>query len=245
MSGAKGILEVEYGEYPQSIVSEDFSRTLERAYSNGTINQTNKKYTTDSVCYEDTDTPFKARTHIEYEYNGKKYIRFVADSNCKGEILSDGRTIQEGSPYWVEVKPIKWMIDERTNIDLSKYLIFSGVQFNKERNYEGDFENTDIYNFMKTYFSKDIIPSVIDKTVGQSETVVNSIDADSIELSIKRQKDENEQIRARIKAKEQLLQQLSDIQEEKRILLAKEAELDAKLEQIQVEIEGKGQYVKQ
>lgn len=159
VSGAKGILEVEYGEYPQTVVSEDFSRTLERAYSNGTINQTNKKYTTDSVRYEDIDTPFKARTHIEYEYNGKKYIRFVADSNRKGEILSDGRTIQEGSPYWVEVEPIKWMIDKKTNIALSKKLIFSGVQFNNKRNYQGDFARTDIKEFMDKYFSKEIAPS--------------------------------------------------------------------------------------
>ena len=71
VSGANGILEVEYGEYPQTVVSEEFSKTLEEAYSNRTLNLTNKKYTTDSVRYEDTDTPFKARTHIEYEYNGK------------------------------------------------------------------------------------------------------------------------------------------------------------------------------
>ena len=77
--GRNGILEVEYGEYPQTIVSEDFARTLESAYLNRTINQTGKSYTTDSVSYEDTDIPFQARTHIEYEYNGRKYIRFVAD----------------------------------------------------------------------------------------------------------------------------------------------------------------------
>ena len=157
--GRNGILEVEYGEYPQTIVSEDFARTLERAYSNRTINQTGKSYTTDSVSYQDTDTLFQARTHIEYEYNGRKYIRFVGDSNCSGEILSDGRTIQNGDVYWVEVEPIKWMIDERTNIALSKKLIFSGVQFNRERNYKGNFNRTDIKEFMDRHFSKDITPS--------------------------------------------------------------------------------------
>lgn len=157
--GRNGILEVEYGEYPQTIVSEDFARTLERAYSNRTINQTGKSYTTDSVSYQDTDTPFQARTHIEYEYNGRKYIRFIGDSNCSGEILSDGRTIQNGDVYWVEVEPIKWMIDERTNIALSKKLIFSGVQFNRERNYKGNFDRTDIKEFMDRHFSKDITPS--------------------------------------------------------------------------------------
>jgi len=156
-----GILEVEYGEYPQTVVSEYFARTLEREYSNRTINQTGKSYTTDSVDYTDYDIPFDARTHIEYEYNGRKYIRFVGDSNCNGEIFSDGRTIQEGDVYWVEVEPIKWMIDEKSNIALAKKIIFSGVQFNSKRNYKGNFNRTDIKKFMDKYFSKDIIPSFL------------------------------------------------------------------------------------
>ena len=162
--GRNGILEVEYGEYPQTVVSEDFSRILEKAfanmpYSNNEMKTTGKSYTTDSVRYQDSDTPFQARTHTEYEYNGKKYIRFVGDSNCSGEVLSDGRMIKEGEVYWVEVEPIKWMIDERTNIALSKKLIFSGVQFNRRRNYKGDFNRTDIKEFMDRHFSKDITPS--------------------------------------------------------------------------------------
>ena len=162
--GRNGILEVEYGEYPQTVVSEDFSRILEKAfanmpYSNNEMKTTGKSYTTDSVIYQDSDTQFQARTHTEYEYNGKKYIRFVGDSNCSEEVLSDGRTIQDGSPYWVKVEPIKWMIDERTNIALSKKLIFSGVQFNRRSNYKGDFNRTDIKEFMDRHFSKDIAPS--------------------------------------------------------------------------------------
>ena len=164
--GRNGILEVEYGEYPQTVVSEDFSRILEKAfvnmpYSNNEMKTTGKSYTTDSVRFGDTDTPFRARTHTEYEYNGKKYIRFVGDSNCEGEVLSDGRKIKNGDVCWVEVEPIKWMIDERANIALSKKIIFSGVQFNRESNYKGDFSTTDIKQFMDEYFSKDIIPSMM------------------------------------------------------------------------------------
>jgi len=138
VKGRNGILEVEYGEYPQTIVSEDFARTLERAYSNRTINQTGKSYTTDSVRYLDSDTPFQARTHTEYEYNGKKYIRFVGDSNGDGKILSDGRKVEKGKVYWVEVEPIKWLVDERKNIALCKNIIVSGIQFN-EKKYDGNF----------------------------------------------------------------------------------------------------------
>ena len=152
-----GIKEVEYGEYPQWVASENISRELERAYNNGNLRTTGKSYTTDSVFYQDTDISFRARTHTEYIYNGSKYIRFLSDSNCNKQVLSDGRTIELLTPYWIAVEPITWLVDEKTDIALSKKIIFSGVQFKNLRDYKGDFENTNIYNFMNTYLIKEII----------------------------------------------------------------------------------------
>ena len=37
---------------------------------------------------------------------------------------------------------------------LTKKIIFSGVQFNKENNYTGNFNETDIYKFMEKYLIK-------------------------------------------------------------------------------------------
>ena len=166
--GASGIKEILYGEYPQTIVDENYSRELERAYNNGSLRTTGKNYTTDSVGYQYTDTGFRARAHTEYEYNGSKYIRFVGDSNCDGEVLSDGRTIQSGNTYWVRVEPITWLVDERANIALSKKLIFSGVQFKNRRDYKGDFDRTDIKQFMDNYFSKEIVS---DRVYSQTTSV--------------------------------------------------------------------------
>jgi hypothetical protein len=159
--GASGIKEIEYGEYPQTIVDENYSRELERAYINGSLRITGKNYTTDSVAYQDNDTSFRARIHTEYEYNGSRYIRFVGDLNCYGEILSDGRTIQSGNPYWVRVEPITWQVDEKADIALSKKILFSGVQFKNSRDYKGDFDKTDIKQFMDKYFSKEIVTNRI------------------------------------------------------------------------------------
>jgi len=55
------------------------------------------------------------------------------------------------------------MIDEKTDIALSKKIIFAGVQFNMENNYKGDFNRTNIKIFMDKYFSKDVVPSTIDE----------------------------------------------------------------------------------
>ena len=156
--GSFGIKEVEYGEYPQTIVDEPFSRELEANYKRETgIRKTGKTYTTDSVNFDEYDTSFEARNHEEFEYKGRKYIRIVGDHNGEDYKLSDGRTIVSGEPYWVAVEPIKWLVDERTNIALSKKIIFSGVQFQNSDYYKGDFNKTDIKQFMDNYFSKEIV----------------------------------------------------------------------------------------
>ena len=153
--------EIEYGEYPQTIVDENYSRELEEEYNNGNLRTTDKKYTTDSVRYN-YNIRFIARTHIEYEYNGSKYIRFVSDDNCVRKILSNGEKSKEGKVYWIKVEPIVWYLDEETDIALSKYILFSGVQFKNEINYDGCFEQTDIKQFMDKYFSKEILVNNID-----------------------------------------------------------------------------------
>ena len=155
-----GILEVEYGYYPQKAVSKDMQERLERAYRSGSISRTRNSYTTDSVAYDNYDTPFQPQTHQEYEYNGKKYVRIEANSYYDGNdfTLSNGEQYRDGDNVWVEVQPVKWLVDEKSRMMITEKLIFAGVQFNRERNYHTrDFDKTDIKTFMDKYLSKDLV----------------------------------------------------------------------------------------
>ncbi len=171
--GRGQIIEVDYGEYPQSILRASEEADFERAFQSDRINRTGKKYTTDSVNYQEYSRSFVAREHMEYEYNGKKCIRFVADGNCSGQTLSDGRKIEEGKAYWVLVEPITWLVDRVSNIALSKKLIFSGVKFQNNNNYQGDFERTDIKQFIDTCFAKEIVSN----RILQNTEPINNIDS--------------------------------------------------------------------
>ena len=154
------ILEVEYGYYPQTVVSKDMQKALEFAYNTGTLGlkKTGNKYTTDSIEYNDYDTKFMARNHIEYEFEGKRYVRVIMNSCFDGRkiTLSNGEDYEDGDVVWVEVEPVKWLVDERKKIMVTEKLIFAGVQFNKERNYKGDFSKTDIKKFMDNHLAKDM-----------------------------------------------------------------------------------------
>ena len=159
---ADGILEVEYGYYPQKAVSKDMQTRLEQAYTRGSLSRTRNTYTTDSVKYNAYSTPFNAKTHEEYEYNGKRYVRVEANSYYDGNnfTLSNGEQYRDGDNVWVEVEPVKWLVDERARMMITENLIFAGVQFNKERNYHTrDFDRTDIKTFMDRYLSRDLVQS--------------------------------------------------------------------------------------
>lgn len=151
--------EVEYGEYPQTKLNENDSEILEKLFLKNTINKTGKTYTSDSVSYQNYDIPFQERNHIEYEYNGRKYIRFVGDSICEGKILSDGTVVKINLPYWICVEPIIWIIDKKNNIALSKKILFSGIVFNYKKDYIRNFNKKTIKEYLDFYFSKEIVSS--------------------------------------------------------------------------------------
>ena len=152
-----GVNEVEYGEYPQTVENDGLSQELEIAFLNNTLQETSKKYTTDSVGYNNYNTSFSKKSFDEYEYKGDKYIRFVADTNSCNVVLSNGKSVEIGKPYWIRVEPITWLVDEITHLALAKKILFSGVQFKYNGYYDNNFNNTNIKYFMDNIFSKEII----------------------------------------------------------------------------------------
>ena len=156
-----GVIEVEYGYYPQQAVPRDMQERLEQAYRSSSISKTWNSYTTDSVACDDYYTEFQPQTHQEYEYNGKRYVRIEANSFIKSRpfTLSNGEQYRNGDSVWVEVEPVKWLVDEREKMMITEKIIFAGVQFNNERNYTENFDRTDIKTFMDRYLSRDLVQS--------------------------------------------------------------------------------------
>ena len=86
------------------------------------------------------------------EYQGKKYVRVIANTSYDGKAinLSNGQSYRDKDPVWIEVSPVKWLVDEEHDIAITENIIFSGVQFDKE---------TEMYRYLNTYFINDLMPS--------------------------------------------------------------------------------------
>ena len=152
--GYNGTFEVEYGEYPQYVASDQMQQKLEKIFNsedrhaNGLI-PTGKYYV---LGYDYCEN--EPKKYLEYVYKGKRYIRIksITDSD---HILSNGVTNHYSFyNYWVEISPVVWQIDEDNSLLISKKCLLSQIVFSYH--YETDFSKTDIYQFMNKYMLKDL-----------------------------------------------------------------------------------------
>ena len=173
--GYNGTEEVEYGEYPQNAADSKMQNILESEYNRG-MNKTGRSYTFVSVKYNDFDTGLKPVTYEEYEYQGKKYIRIKANPDFCGNKfkLSNGVEYRDGDYVWVEVSPVKWLIDDRTGILISKKGLVSGIRFlDRNQKYKGDFSKTEMKEYLDRYMSKELFQTTKTKETVNEEEIIN------------------------------------------------------------------------
>ena len=176
VKGYNGIEEVEYGEYPQWAADPKMQKLLELEYSRG-MYKTGESYTFDSAeikTWVTDEIEFKPETYDVYEYLGRKYIRVKANFpfGIREFTLSNNKKYKNGDYVWVEVSPVKWLIDEKTHTLISKYGLVSGIKFQvrwkKMKNsgarcdspYVGDFNKTEMYEYLNQYMAKDLFQSL-------------------------------------------------------------------------------------
>ncbi len=152
----KGVLQVEFGNYPRDVVDSNLSNFLENAYNSGALIATTKKYTGRSRGYTNNKGGTFQREFEEYEYQGKRYIRYVCDSCIFNASFHGNCHVILGDVYWIEVEPVKWLVDEKADIALSKDILFSGIEFNNGNYYGDDFKNTTIKRYLDKYFLNEI-----------------------------------------------------------------------------------------
>lgn len=172
------ILEFEFGEYPQFVVSHDESILLEKLYCENKLNITGKRYTTNAkIDSINNYTDFSPLSNIEYEYNGKKYIRYKAIKN-EGVMLSSGEHVKKDSYYWIKVQPLVWLVEKESNLAISKYILFSGMPLSTLRNFNGSFSNSSARMFFDKYFSIEFISNNIRSFKKEKKLEISNSDLD-------------------------------------------------------------------
>ena len=163
------IMEIEYGEYPQNAPSATMQKKLEKEYKKG-MNKTGRSYTFSSSPCDDFKTLFKPITYDEYEYHGKKYIRVraIAEYPDYESILSNGLACKDGDYFWVQVSPVKWLIDDKTGLLISKKGLVAGIGFGDVKYYDGmsyDFDKSELKKYLDTHMIHDLFQNTVSLNV--------------------------------------------------------------------------------
>lgn len=157
-----GILEVEYGEYPQNAAPKDLQDKLNAAFSSNShfLQQTGRKY----------DDKYD-----EYAFNGSRYIKYEVlsrtkwvDEKCE-VTLSNGQTYKKGEIVWIEVKPIIWWIDESEDIAMSANVLLG--EYSYEYYSHSENKTVDVYGDIINTFLLEIEQHMKDKTPNSPQEI--------------------------------------------------------------------------
>ena len=137
---------IEYGEYPQGVASTEMISMLEKKYLKGELKETGKIYMIPEL--KDRYTIDSYYDIKEYTFNDKKYVRVqVTDSVT----LSNKQKYNKGDYVWIEVLPVKWLLDEETHILISEYILSISDSLTSAQAYLQNYLSHDIF-----YIAKDL-----------------------------------------------------------------------------------------
>lgn len=175
-----GVTVVEFGEYPQSEVSGEKYNEIKSIikFNVSSIKKTGKSYKKNVLamvfCRDGREFRHEnsaIEVYDEYLFpDGNKYV-----SSSKDALSGNA---------WYKVEPIKWLVDEKSDLAISEKLLFNNVPFNSiVLPNPIKFEQSFIKKFMDEVFAKEIISdslkynnvvSVNNKIVLNNNLVVNN-----------------------------------------------------------------------
>ena len=107
----------------------------------------------------DSNCPFFPKTQEQYIYKGKIYVR-VLSNLTEPVVLSNNETYKNNQYVWFESSPILWDVDQQNNTAITHDIICGGIPFDKKDKYRGNFEKTDLNDYINRYLKKDLINSI-------------------------------------------------------------------------------------
>ena len=157
---------VEYGYYPQTAASKVLSETLTHSFNNGFMELTGNIYTVDAVRNDDIGEKFKPVACNEYAWGKERYVLVKANFCCDDYHsfwLTNDSGYKNGEYVWVRVEPVKWILDTKEHRMISEKILIAGLQYSNQ--YCEIFENSDIYSYLNTIFSEELVQGLDEKMI--------------------------------------------------------------------------------
>lgn len=142
------VLEAEYGYWPSVVGDKEQQVELETLYKNDKLIIINLDYTRDYNELTDYEREFEEKKQLVYEHEGKKWIRtkITFGKNREKIQLSNGETYKSGDIVWVQLEPLKLLVDEKSDVAVAKNAIASGVRYKDLNKYLENYMSNELYH---------------------------------------------------------------------------------------------------
>ena len=155
-----GVDIVEFGEYPQYAAPSSMQQILETEFSKG-LKKTGNTYTFDDNKNPDYYYKFMPVTYDEYEYGGKKYIRIKAQAYKDCFELSNGIKYLNDNHVWVEVTPVKWLVDNKNGLLISTRGLASGIRYAGNGAPDLKYSTSEMKEYLDKYMLHDLTQNML------------------------------------------------------------------------------------
>ena len=119
------LVTVEFGRYPYVILDESLRALAEREYSRGTAVKTGRSVTIGGVEVPVCRLGAKEIVRVCYDQDSVSgYVR-----------MSDGTVIAQGEDVFLEMRPVRWLMDEERGILVSCMALFAGLDYRTAEDY--------------------------------------------------------------------------------------------------------------
>lgn len=155
-----GVDIVEFGEYPQYAAPSSMQQILETEFSKG-LKKTGNTYTFDGNKNPDYYYKFMPVTYDEYEYGEKKYIRIKAQAYKDCFELSNGIKYLNDNHVWVEVTPVKWLVDNKNGLLISTRGLASGIRYAGNGAPDLKYSTSEMKEYLDKYMLHDLTQNMV------------------------------------------------------------------------------------
>ncbi len=155
-----GVDIVEFGEYPQYAAPSSMQQILETEFSKG-LKKTGNTYTFDGNKNPDYYYKFMPVTYDEYEFGEKKYIRIKAQAYKDCFELSNGIKYLNDNHVWVEVTPVKWLVDNKNGLLISTRGLASGIRYAGNGAPDLKYSTSEMKEYLDKYMLHDLTQNVV------------------------------------------------------------------------------------
>ena len=121
---------VEYGRYPYGILDGSLRDLAAREYARGALVQTGRQ------------VHINGKAHPVYRLGAKEIVcvEFANGGVVGFARMSDGSVVGEGEEVFLEMRPVRWLYDEKQGLLLSCMVLFGGLEYAQALEYvQGDF----------------------------------------------------------------------------------------------------------